>query len=214
VPSPPSDAELDARQAALQAEARAVLAAPDLAALLAGIGPPVLAGSFVSGLMCWREVDVMVLAGPLFSPQDVMRLAGRIVGLAGVTGLEYRDERGPRCATGQTRDERYHVPVTMDRGGHTWQIDLTLWLHDPHHNVAHWHEELRERITAGQRRAVLRIKDAWHRRPEYPGEVGGLEVYTAVLEDGVRTPAQFAAWLARPEAPAQAPGQPGPPPRP
>jgi hypothetical protein len=38
---------------------------------------------------------------------------------------------------------------------------------------------------------------AWHRHPEYPGEVGGLEVYTAVLEDGVRTPGQFAAWLER-----------------
>lgn len=195
--SPASDAELDARQAALQAEAWQVLAAPDLAALLADIGPPVLTGSFVSGLMCWREVDVMVLAGADFSPHDVMRLLGRVVGLAGVTGLEYRDERGPRCATGQIRDERYHVPVTLDRAGHAWQLDLTLWLHDPHRNLTRWHEELRERITAEQRRAVLRIKDVWHRRPEYPGEVGGLEVYTAVLEDGVRSPGQFAAWLAR-----------------
>jgi hypothetical protein len=64
----PSDAELAARQAALQAEARKLLAAPDLAALLADIGPPLFAGSFVSGLMCWREVDVMVLVGPDFSP--------------------------------------------------------------------------------------------------------------------------------------------------
>lgn len=197
VTSRPSDAELAARQAALQAEARELLGAPDLAALLDGIGPPLLAGSFVSGLMCWREVDVMVLAGPDFSPQDVMRLAGRIVGLAGVTGLEYRDERGPRCVTGQVRDERYHLPVTVEWARHAWQIDLTLWLHDPHRNVTQWHEELRERITGEQRRAVLRIKDEWHRRPEYPGEVGGLEVYTAVLEDGVRTPEQFASWLER-----------------
>jgi len=174
-----------------------VLTAPDLAALLADIGPPVLTGSFVSGLMSWRELDVMVLAGPGYSPQDAMRLAGRIVGLAGVTGLEYRDERGPRCPTGQLRDERYHMPVTMQRAGHNWQIDLTLWLHDPHHNLTRWHEELRRRITAEQRRAVLRIKDEWRRRPEYPGEVGGLDVYTAVLDDGVRTPGQFAAWLAR-----------------
>ena len=194
----PSDAELAARQDALQAEAREVLATPGLAALLTEIGPPLFAGSFVSGLMCWREVDVMVLVSQDFSPSDVMRLAGRIAGLAGVTGLEYRDERGPRCATGQVRDERYHLPVTMDRMGHTWLIDLTLWLHDPHHNVTRWHEELRERITAEQRRAVLRIKDEWHQRPEYPGQVGGLEVYTAVLEDGVRTPEQFAAWLAGP----------------
>ena len=34
---------------------------------------------------------------------------------------------------------------------------------------------------------MLRIKDDWHRRPAYPHHVGGLEIYTAVIEDGVRT---------------------------
>jgi hypothetical protein len=65
--------------------------------------------------MCWPEVDVMVLAGPDFSPQDVLALLQRIVGLPGVTALEYHDERGPRCETGQVRDERYHVGITVDR---------------------------------------------------------------------------------------------------
>lgn len=82
-------------------------------------------------------------------------------------------------------------------GGADWRIDLTLWRHDPHHNVTRWHEELRTRITAGQRAAILRIKDEWHRRPEYPDQVGGLDIYTAVLDDGVTAPAGFAAWLAR-----------------
>ena len=72
--SPASDEDLLARQTALQEEARQVLAELDLAALVADIGPLLLAGSFVSGLMCWRELDVMVLAGGDFSPQDVLRL--------------------------------------------------------------------------------------------------------------------------------------------
>ena len=71
---PASDEDLLARQAALQEEARQVLAELDLAALVADIGPLLLAGSFVSGLMCWRELDVMVLAGGDFSPQDVLWL--------------------------------------------------------------------------------------------------------------------------------------------
>ena len=124
--SPASDSELLARQSALQAEAREVLAGLGLAALVADIGPLLVTGSFVSGLMCWRELDVMVLAGDDFSPRDVMRLLQRIVGQVPVTSLEYQDERGPRCVTGQVRDERYHVPVTIDRAGHAWQIDLTL----------------------------------------------------------------------------------------
>jgi len=203
VTSPPSDADLLARQSALQAEAAEVLAGLDLAGLLAGTGPLLLAGSYVSGLMCWPEIDVMLLAGPGFSPADALRLLARIVARVPVTALAYYDERGSRCETGQVRDERYHVPMTVDWPSRPWCIDLTLWLHDPHHNVTRWHEELRERITPEQRAAVLRIKDVWHRRPEYPDEVGGLDVYTAVLDAGVRTPAEFAAWLSRrrPERP-------------
>jgi len=195
--APGSDEDLLARQSALQAEAREVLAGLDLAALVAGTGPLLMAGSFVSGLMCWRELDVMVLAGADFSPPDVMRLLQRVVGRGGVTSLEYHDERGPRSPTGRVRDERYHVPFTVERAGHRWRIDLTLWLYDAHLNVTLWHQELRERITPDQRAAVLRIKDAWHRRPGYPDQVGGTDIYTAVIDDGVRTTDQFAAWLAR-----------------
>jgi hypothetical protein len=196
VNSPASDEELLARQSALQDEARQVLAGLDLAALVADIGPLLLAGSFVSGLMCWRELDVMVLAGGDFSPPDVLRLLQKIVSQTGATSLEYHDERGPRCVIGQVRDERYHVPFTVDWAGRSWRIDLTLWLHDAHTNVTGWHVELRERITAEQRIAVLRIKDAWYQRPAYPDQVGGLDIYTAVIDDGVRTPQQFATWLA------------------
>lgn len=194
--SPASDEDLLARQTALQEEARQVLAELDLAALVADIGPLLLAGSFVSGLMCWRELDVMVLAGGDFSPQDVLRLLQRIIERTGATALEYHDERGSRCVTGQLRDERYHVPFTVERAGQSWRVDLTLWLHGAHLNVTRWHQELRERITAEQRSAVLRIKDAWHRRPSYSDQVGGLDIYTAVIDDGVRAPRQFATWLA------------------
>src|SRR5262249_26335325 len=83
-----------------------------------------------------------------FSPQDVVRLLQRIVARTGATAVEYHDERGPRCVTSQVRDERYHVPFTVQRAGRCWRIDLTLWLHDPHVDVTRWHEELRERITA------------------------------------------------------------------
>ena len=99
--------------------------------------------------------------------------------------------------TGHVRDERYHVTLTMERAGRCWQVDVTLWLHDPHENVTRWHEELRERITSEERLAVLRIKDHWHLRSAYPHQVSGLQIYAAVLDGGVRTPGQFAGWLAQ-----------------
>jgi hypothetical protein len=75
-------------------------------------------------------------------------------------------------------------------------FDLTLWLHDLHENVTAWHKALRETITDAQRAAVLRIKDVWFRRPSYPDQIGGFEIYTAVIDDGIRTPEQFRRWLA------------------
>jgi hypothetical protein len=153
-------------------------------------------GSFVSDLMCWRDLDVGLLVGADYSPKDVLQLMSRVVEIPGVVGFDYRDERGERSPTGQVRDERYHIPILLDRDSGTWRVDLTLWLRDPHENVTAWHEALRDSITDEQRAAVLRIKDVWHRLPSYPDQIGGFEIYTAVIDDGKRTPEQFRGWLA------------------
>ena len=178
--------DLFTRQAELQAEARTVLASLD------PLGPLDRTGSFVSGLMVWKDLDVMRLTHPAFSPYDVLDLLRRAVDLPGVTGFSCVDERHPRSPTGEQRDERYHVVLTL----RDWRIDLSLWLYDDHANGTAYHQSLRERLTPEQRLTILRIKDVWHRRPEYPDEVSGFEIYTAVLEHGVRTPPEFAAWLA------------------
>src|SRR5262245_19740188 len=189
---PATDEDLWSRKLTLQREAREVLAALDLTSTLARLGPVLVTGSYVSGLMCWRDLDVMVHVGPRFSPRDVLSLVRDFIDRPDVIGFDYRDERGDRSPTKTVRDERYHVGILLVRDGQTWRIDLTLWLNDPHENVTAWHEALRDRITDEQRAAVLRIKDVWHRSPNYPDVVGGYGIYTAVMDDGVRTPRQFA----------------------
>ena len=68
---PASDQELLERQFGLQAEATEMLEDPRLTAVFADIDPPLVTGSYVSGLMSWRELDVMVRGGPDFTPYDV-----------------------------------------------------------------------------------------------------------------------------------------------
>jgi hypothetical protein len=191
---------LEARQAQLQAEADALRRRWRLDELLSRTGPVHYTGSYVSGLMVWRDLDVMVLVPSGFGPPDLLGLLAELVALPGVAGFDVHDERGARSPTGQRRDERWHVPLLTDSASGAWRIDLTLWLHDAHGNLTRWHEELRARLTAEQRAAILAIKSVWHMRPEYPDEVSGLEIYTAVLEDGVRSPDQFGTWLARGES--------------
>ncbi|GIF10333.1 hypothetical protein [Actinoplanes teichomyceticus] len=168
----------------LQAEARSVLA------LLEPLGPLTPTGSYVSGLMVWRDLDVMLLGGPGFAPADVLALLGKAVDIPGLTGFSYADERGDRSPTGEKRDERFRVTLTVGE----WRIDLSIWLHDDHANVSEWHRELAGRLTDEERQAILAIKNIWHQRPEYPDEVSGFDIYTAVLE-GVRTAVEFGVWL-------------------
>ena len=70
-------------------------------------------GSYISNLMCWRDLDVGLLVGPAYGPRDVLHLISRVMEL-----------------------------------------------------------------------------------PSYPDQVGGFEIYTAVVDDGVRTPEQFRRRLA------------------
>jgi len=178
-----SDAELIARQASLQAEAAEVLAT--LGPLFEGLGPPMPTGSFVSGLMVWRDLDLMVLGGPDFGPDQVLALIARALAMPGLTGFDYADER-----SFAVRDQRYHLALRLGE----WRIDLSVWLNHDHAQATEFHERLRDTLTPDQRLTILQIKDAWHRRPEYPDEVSGFEIYTAVLDHGVRTPAEFESW--------------------
>lgn len=169
----------------LQAEARSVLA------LLEPLGPVTPTGSFVSGLMVWRDLDVMLDGGPDYGPADVVALLGRAVAIPGLTGFTYRDECGDRSPSGKQRDERHHVTLTVGE----WCVGLSIWLHDDHADVSEWHRELAGRLTSEERQAILAVKSVWHQRPEYPDEVGGYDICTAVLEGGVRTAVEFGVWL-------------------
>jgi hypothetical protein len=195
VRAPANDTELAARQSALRVEAAALLDELDQSEVFSDIGQLEVTGSYISNLMCWRDLDVGLLVGADYSPRDVLHLISRIIELPGVVGFDYRDERGDRSPTGLAKEERYHLPFLLDRGGNIWRVDLTLWLHDIHENVTVSHRELRNKITDEQRAAVLRIKDVWFRLPSYPDQIGGFEIYTAVIDDSVRTPEEFHRWL-------------------
>src|SRR5687768_8446380 len=113
VQAPASDTELAARQSMLYAEAAALLNELDRSGVFADIGPLEVTGSYISHLMCWRELDVMLLVGPDFGPRDVLNLISRVMELPAVVGFDYRDERAERSSTGLVKEERYHVPILL-----------------------------------------------------------------------------------------------------
>jgi hypothetical protein len=59
--------------------------------------------------------------------------------------------------------------------------------------------QLAPHLTAETRSAILEIKRAWVDRPEYRTAVTSFDIYTAVLDHGVRSVAEFFTELTVPK---------------
>jgi hypothetical protein len=188
-------ASLLRRAESLQSEAGDVMRTLDLMAMLAVLGQPEQIGSSVSGLMVWRDIDVTVRCQDVTLAQvwDALR---PLLRNRRVTRLSYSNETGARSPTGDPADQRFYFVIHYETAeGTDWKIDISLWTTNaPRAHLAQL-AELERRLTAETRLAILWIKDIWHRLPVYPDEVGGTEVYDAVLEHGARSPDDFAQHL-------------------
>jgi hypothetical protein len=174
------DDELLERAAALRAEGRAFLDRHAVEARLAKAGPVVLVGSVVTGLMVWRDLDVCVDARGLARPV-AWRLVLPLVHAADRVRYEHLD--GPD-------DRRHYFVLGLDG----WKLDLSLFTHGIPPEVDEFQSELLGRLDDDIRLAILRLKELWHGRPDYPEVVGGYEICSAVLA-GVRTPLELDAYL-------------------
>ena len=136
-------------------------------------------GSALSGLMVLRDLDVMFDASDATAVHvltGLATLAERVELLA----VDFRDERGDRRPTPRLTDERFYAVLRVND---VWKVDLTFWLHVVER--PHVTDALRLRAaTDDQRLTILRLK---HECPDYPDTIGGSDIYTAVLERGVRT---------------------------
>ncbi|MGO8957103.1 MAG: hypothetical protein ACLQFR_07025 [Streptosporangiaceae bacterium] len=188
-------AELLARQRALQAEAEEVRAQLDLDRVLAAVGDPVVVGSAALGLMAWRDLDVTVVCAAL-DKRRVLAAASELGAHQGVTALQYRDETGrwnqepEKYPDGLYLGLRYR-PAALPE----WRLDL-WFVDDPARQPDLGHlRTLPERLTDDACVAILRIKTLWSARPQYGTSVRSWDIYTAVLDHGVRDADEFDRWL-------------------
>ena len=203
---PPTDTELFERQRALQGEARELLAQTDLLPLLRLVGTPHVIGSFVYGLMVWRDLDVVILA-PDLSGQQLAPALAPLLGHPWLRELHYTNETGPHSPSADPGDQRHYVVCYLETdSGRRWKLDLSFWTAAGRRGELEHPAWLEATLTAETRLAILRLKDRWYRRPEYPYTVGGSDIYDAVINHGVRTEDELARYLAERGLPAPATG--------
>lgn len=190
-----TDDELVRRADALRDEAAEVAADLALLEACSAVGRPVVVGSAALGLMVWRDLDVTVACERL-DVDGVLSVGRAVARSPRVRQARFRNDTGHWNTDPAYPDGLYWGVEYRTAAGDTWSLDL--WFVDEpdrQPDLAHL-RALPPLLTPEARVAVLRVKDAWHGRPEYGRTVTSWDVYDAVLHHGVRTADAFAAHLA------------------
>jgi hypothetical protein len=185
--------DLLGRQDELQAEAAAVRDELGLDDLLPAAGTVVPVGSAALGLMVWRDLDLTVVCLTLDAP-IIAWIGSELAKHDQVREVVFRNDTG-EWNTNPAYPDGYFLGVKCKSSrGERWELDF-WFIDEPDRqpDLAHV-RSLPPRLTAETREAILLVKDAWAGRPEYGKSVSSFDIYTAVLDGDVRTPAQFDTW--------------------
>ena len=177
-------------EAELEMAAAAVRADLDLERVLSALGEPHLVGSAALGLMVWPDLDMTVVCSQL-DVGSVWDAAGVLADHSRVRQLTFRNDSGRWNTDPEQYPDGIYLGIDYRDGERVWNIDI--WFvtdagRQP--DLRHLHE-LAPRLTPETRSAILEIKRAWKDRPEYRRSVTSYDIYTAVLDHGVRTAAEF-----------------------
>lgn len=185
--------ELLRRQDALQAQAAAVLADLDLIDLLSPHGQVTLVGSAATGLMVQPDIDICVVPAA-WSTDAAFQAARPLASHPRVQKLQFWNETGPFTPEGLAEGYYWGVHYIAPAGP-PWKLDIWFWR--PGAPDVEHAEMMRRRLTPETRLAILQIKDLALTPGTFgPDPVRSINVYEAVLDHDIRTPAAFATYLA------------------
>ncbi len=144
--------------------------------------------------MVWRDIDLTVLC-PSLDVEPVFEIGRSLAAHPHLRKLGFRNDTGRWNTDPDYPDGLYWALEYRTPTGAAWNVDVWFLREGTTQFDLQHLETLLPRLTPETRLAILRIKDAWHGRPEYRSEIRSYHIYEAVLEHGVRTPDGFQTYL-------------------
>jgi hypothetical protein len=188
--------ELLRQQGELQGEAKAVEVDLHLDALLGPIGEPVRVGSVALGLMVWRDLDLTVVCTEL-TVEPIAAIGAGLAAHPRVRQVTFRNDTGHWKTNPSYPDGLYLGVGYRSPAGRDWKLDI-WFIDEPDRqpDLAHlrW---MPAQLSPETREAILVVKSAWAFRPEYGTSITSFDIYTAVLNDAIRTREDFEEWVAK-----------------
>lgn len=175
---------------ALAAAAATVRADLVLDDVLAALGEPHLVGSAALGLMVRPDLDITVVCDAL-DVAALCRAAANLVSHPRVRQLTIRNDSGHWNGEPEKYPDGVYWGIDYRDGSRNWNLDIWFVVDADRQPDLRHVRQLARRLTPETRSAILDIKRAWVERPEYGGAVTSFDIYTAVLDRGIRTPDEF-----------------------
>lgn len=189
-------------QAKLQQQAQQVLEKFDLLGLLAQYGSPEIVGSMELGLMTRRDVDIEIIVSQQnknIIAQIASTLINKPYGRVNLAVIDNTDKAVSKLPQGTYLGFEYYgddlkPEERFGRNEKVWTIDM--WFVVLEHAVgAAKTKELKNKLTDERRTAILRLKSILADNPKYRKEITTMDIYNAVLEQGVRNLDGFKKYL-------------------
>ncbi len=162
--------------------------------VLGAIGEPHLVGSAALGLMVWPDLDMTVVCDCLDAGALYVAAAG-LVRHPRVRQLTFRNDSGPWVTDPGRYPDGIYWGIDYRDGERSWNIDVWFVADAERQPDLRHVRELGARLTPETREAILAIKRVWVGRPGYRRSVTSFDIYSAVLDRGVRTPEEFECSL-------------------
>lgn len=195
--------DVEERAARLHDEADTILAEHGLLEMVSRLGSVFVGGSYATDLIMWPDIDLYVSVNESASLSAIFALGAEIAERFCAWKCFFVDDR----ASGQSEpavadDPRWRLNGIFfgiwlgDHRRGAWKFDI--WFVDERmfKVVREESASLAARLTRETRRAILRIKEPFRGSPPYQVAVRSWWIYDAVLEHGVRSYAEFEAYMA------------------
>lgn len=185
--------DLEKQNSIIVTEANGILYDGGLLGILGKYGSPSVTGSYILGLMAWRDLDIYLESNEM-TVGRFFQLGADVASGMRPQRMNFRNEflgRTPGLPLGFY----WGVYVSGAALPVEWKIDIWAIDSEQLKTFQKSMSDLKVRITDESRQAILEIKNQFWRHPEYHKKFASVDIYRAVLEENVRSVREFATWL-------------------
>ncbi len=183
--------DLEKEQEKLQKEGKELLNEIKLLEFLSKFGEVEIGGSFDSGVMTWRDIDLGVIADELRDENywEIVKFLYYLKDYYHSLYIQdFRKSDNPNSLKG------LYIGLKIKYLNNFWKIDV--WYVNPRkENELNFNDWLKKNLTNKNKKIILEIKSLIHDNPKYRKEIFSVDIYKAVIEENVKNLEEFKGYL-------------------